>query len=573
MLQNLQWPVEHQLSIRAKPTWRWVGSVGLAIAVGIAYYWAARLSLVLLTKPDGVAVFWPAAGLAAGVLIVLGPSARLPVAAGAIGATIVARLLAGDPFIWGAIGFGLCNATEAVLVAWLIERRFGSTFSLGRFPCVLGLVAAAIVGSAISGTGAAAFVWFNSSTAPVLTTWYHWFASDALGIVTVAPLLIGLASAARDPPPRSEIIEGVVALMALALLGGLIIFLPRAPWATVVPVALVFPFILWLAARCRPAFAAAAAFITAFTVVWATTFGIGFFGDVNFPIAERVLTAQAGILAVSLCALVLAALFSERRESEASLARSNMTLQRERNNKLMNLEAMAASIAHEVRQPLAAIAMNGNAALRFIGRSPPNLEEVRSALDRIVTDSRRASEVFDNIRALFGSADQRQQPIDVNEIVLGALRALRGELDDHGVTTRTELTSGLPLVMGHSGQLQEVLLNLARNAIEAMDAVKGSRVLEVRTERDGSDAIIVAVRDTGPGIDPAKSDRIFDPFVTTKAKGMGLGLAICRMIIERHSGRLTASSDGKRGALFQFVLPTEPGDKAAVSANVQSADR
>jgi signal transduction histidine kinase len=105
-----------------------------------------------------------------------------------------------------------------------------------------------------------------------------------------------------------------------------------------------------------------------------------------------------------------------------------------------------------------------------------------------------------------------------------------------------------------------------------MDAVKGSRLLEVGTERDGSDAIIVAVRDTGPGIDPAKSDRIFDPFVTTKAKGMGLGLAICRMIIERHSGQLTSSSDGKRGALFQFVLPIEPGDKAAVST-VQSADR
>jgi len=239
-------------------------------------------------------------------------------------------------------------------------------------------------------------------------------------------------------------------------------------------------------------------------------------------------------------------------------------LQRERNNKLMNLEAMAASIAHEVSQPLTAIAANGSAALRFIGRSPPNLEEARSALDRIITASRHAGEVFENIRALFGNADQRQQPIDVNEIVLGALRALRGELDDHSVTTRTELTSGLPLVMGHSGQLQEVLLNLARNAIEAMDAVKENRVLEVRTERDGTDAIIVAVRDTGPGIDPAKSDRVFDPFVTTKAKGMGLGLAICRMIIERHRGQITVSSDGKRGALFRFVLPIKSlgGDPA-----------
>jgi signal transduction histidine kinase len=557
MLQDLQKPIERRLAAFAAPPRTWVGSIELAIAVGVAYFLAARLSLALITKPDGVAVFWPAAGVAAGVLIALGPGALVPVAAGAIGATFVAHLLAGDPFIWAAIGFGLCNAGEAVLVAWLIERSFGSAFSLGRLHCVLGLVAAAMVGPAISGIGGTLiFVWLHGSTAPVLTTWYHWFTADALGIVTVAPLLIGLASAARDPPPRSEVIDGVVALVALTSFSGVIIFLPRQSWAIVVPIVLVFPFLLWLAARCRPAFTAAAAFIIAFTIVWATTFGLGIFGDENFPMAERILTAQAGILAVSLCAFVLAALFSERRENEAHLARSNMMLQREQNNKLMNLEAMAASISHEVNQPLAAIALNGSAALRFLGHSPPNLEEVRSALDRIVTASHQASEVFGSIRALFGSADQRHEPIDVNEIVLGSLRALRGELDDRGVTTRTELTSELPLVMGHRGQLQEVLLNLGRNAIEAMDAVKdGNRVLGVRTERDERDAIIVAVRDTGPGIDPEKLNGMFEPFVTTKPHGMGLGLAICRMIIERHSGHLTASSDGERGALFQFTLP------------------
>jgi signal transduction histidine kinase len=557
MLQDLQKPIERRLTAFAAPPRTWVGSIELAIAVGVAYFLAARLSLALITKPDGVAVFWPAAGVASGVLIALGPGALVPVAAGAIGATCVAHLLAGDPFIWAAIGFGLCNAGEAVLVAWLIQRYFGSAFSLGRLRCVLGLVAAAMVGPAISGIGGTLiFVWLHGSTAPVLTTWYHWFTADSLGIVTVAPLLIGLASAARDPPPRSEVVDGVVALVVLTLFSGVIIFLPRQSWAIVVPIVLVFPFLLWLAARCRPAFTAAAAFIIAFTIVWATTFGIGIFGDENFPMAERILTAQAGILAVSLCAFVLAALFSERRENEAHLARSNMMLQREQNNKLMNLEAMAASISHEVNQPLAAIAVNGSAALRFLGHSPPNLEEVRSALDRIVADSHRASEVFDNIRALFGSADQRHEPINVNEIVLGSLRALSGELDDRGVATRTELTSELPLVMGHRGQLQEVLLNLGRNAIEAMDAVKdGNRVLGVKTERDERDAIIVAVRDTGPGIDPDKLNGIFDPFVTTKPHGMGLGLAICRMIIERHSGDLTASSDGKRGAMFQLTLP------------------
>jgi signal transduction histidine kinase len=161
------------------------------------------------------------------------------------------------------------------------------------------------------------------------------------------------------------------------------------------------------------------------------------------------------------------------------------------------------------------------------------------------------------LRALFGSINQGQEPVDVNEMILGALRSLRGELDVHGVTTRIELTSELPPVMGHSGQLQEVILNLLRNGIEAMDTVKGgNRVLRVQTAHNGRDAIAVAVEDTGPGIDPKKLDGIFDAFVTTKPQGMGLGLAICRMIIERHGGQLTASSNGNcGGALFQFVLP------------------
>jgi integral membrane sensor domain MASE1 len=190
------------------------------------------------------------------------------------------------------------------------------------------LVAAAIVGTAAAAIGGTVgVVLVEGSTAPALTIWHHWLTSNVPGIVAVAPLLIGLVSAVRDPPPRSEIVEGVVALVALTALSGLI-FLPREPWV----ISLLFPLLLWLAARCRPVFAAAAAFITALTIVWATTFSIGMFGQVNLPMAERVLAAQAAILAVSLCAIVLASLFSERRESEARLARSNMMLQREQNN-------------------------------------------------------------------------------------------------------------------------------------------------------------------------------------------------------------------------------------------------
>src|SRR5947208_461446 len=327
VLHSLRKEDQRRLPAVADPTRPWISAIGIAVAVGIAYFMAARLSLSLLTKPDGVAVFWPASGIAAGALIALGPGARWPVAIGAMASTIVANLL-GDRTFAGAITFALCNAGEAMLMAFLIERQFGSDFSLDRLRHVLGLLAAAAFGAALSGVGGIlGFKLFHGSTAPSFTIWQHWFASDALGIVTVAPLLIGLAAAVRDPPPQSEVIEGTVALVAITGMSMLVIFLPRESGATLVPIALVFPLLLWLAARCRPAFAASAAFIVALTIVWTTTFGIGYFGDPDLPIADRILGAQAGILTTSLCTFVLAALFAERRRHEAALSEGAARLQ------------------------------------------------------------------------------------------------------------------------------------------------------------------------------------------------------------------------------------------------------
>lgn len=327
MSQNGKRRADYPLFTFADPATGLIAAFGLAAVLGIAYFFAARLSLALLTKPDGVAVFWPAAGVSAGVLIALGPPARWPVAIGAMAATIVANIL-GDRNIWGAAVFAVCNAGEALITAGLIEYYFGATFSLGRLRHVLGLLGATIIAATLSGIGGTiGYVLFHNSTAPLLTTWEHWFASDALGIITTAPLLIGLVAAIRSPPERQEFIEGVIALLILAVLSGVIIFLPREPWATSAPIALLFPLLLWVAARCRPVFSAAAAFIVAFTIVWTTTFGIGIFGDANFPIAERIVAAQAGILAISLCAFVLAALFAERRQHEAELTESEARLQ------------------------------------------------------------------------------------------------------------------------------------------------------------------------------------------------------------------------------------------------------
>jgi len=326
-LQYVPKQVERKLPATSHSPQQWAQLIGLSVLVGIAYFLAARLSLLLLTKPDGVAVFWPASGVAAGVLIATGPRARLPVAAGAAVATIVANLL-GDRTLMGAIVFALCNAGEALLAGWLIEKYFGLGFSLDRLSHVLGILAAATVAAAVSGVGGTAgFLYFHNSAAPVLSIWQHWFASDALGILTIAPLIIELASAARKPPPRRELIEGILALVILTGISGTVIFLPRGHWGIVVPIAALFPLLLWLAARCRPVFASGAAFIIAFTLVWMTTFGIGYFGDSTLSIEQHVLAAQATILATSLCALVLASLFAERRQHEAALFEGQARLQ------------------------------------------------------------------------------------------------------------------------------------------------------------------------------------------------------------------------------------------------------
>src|SRR5258705_737929 len=197
MLQNLTEEVHRKT--RPDSTLPWIGVIGLALAVGIAYFLAAHLSLALLAEPDGVAVFWPAAGVSSGVLIALGRGGRLPVAGGVMVATVIANLM-GDRNVWSATAFALCNTGEALLAAWLIERYFGSGFTLDRLRNVLGLLAAAVVATAASGIGAmGAFKLFHSSTAPIWTTWHHWFVYDAVGISTVAPLVVGHAETDRQP--------------------------------------------------------------------------------------------------------------------------------------------------------------------------------------------------------------------------------------------------------------------------------------------------------------------------------------------------------------------------------------
>src|SRR5215472_10652624 len=558
---------QREQSAAHDPTRQWVRHIGLAAAIGFGYFLAADVSVRLLVEPEGVAVFWLAAGISSGILIAFGMRAQWPVLAGVIGATLTTHLVIKDP-VWAGVALGLCNGAEALITAGLIHRYFGAGFGLGRLRHVIGLFAAAVAGTAVSGIGGAVtYRLFQGPSAPMLDTWQHWFASDAVGIIAVAPLVIGLTALVRRPLPLSEIIEGTVALVALATMIACIIWLPHELWVTVFPITWLFPIFLWLAARCDPAFSATGAFVVFMAIVLTTILGAGRFGDPSLPITDRVLAAQTGILVVAFSAYVLAAIFAVRSESARQLTDSYLMLEREPDNKLMNIEAITAAIAHEVKQPLAAIVINGKAALRFLERSPPDHDEVRANLNNMVKDGFRTSEVFDGIRALFRKADDGIKQVDINEIVRETLQSSREEFLDRKIQTRIELASDLPTVDGHRGQLQEVISNLIHNAVDALDATTDrSRILHLRTELHDDDAVKLTVEDSGPGIDANKLEGIFGAFITTKSQGMGLGLAICRMIIEKHKGQITASSDGKNGALFQVLLPIRSTDNGITRA-------
>ncbi len=304
----------------------WVGWVGLSIAVGLIYFMAAHLGLALVTSAERVAVFWPASGLAVGVLIALGPGARAPAMTGVFAAPLVANLMA-DRSVASAVAFGLCNVGEALLAVGLVERWFGPAFNLDSLRRVLGLLAAAAVATATAAVGASgAMALFGPSKAAFFDVWEVWFASDALGIITVAPLLIGVAAATRDAPSWREVVEGTLAVVVVAASIGSLLVLLSGPWSVVGPGAFLFPLLLWLGYRCRPVFAAAAVFAIAAVIVWTTTYEFGRYGDPTQATPIRVIAAQTAMLGVTLAALALSALFSERRRHEAAAIASEARL-------------------------------------------------------------------------------------------------------------------------------------------------------------------------------------------------------------------------------------------------------
>ena len=241
------------------------------------------------------------------------------------------------------------------------------------------------------------------------------------------------------------------------------------------------------------------------------------------------------------------------RQAQADLARVS---------RVTTMGELTASLAHEVNQPIAAASTNANTCLRWLARDTPNVQEARAAATRIVKDVKRAGEIVSQIRQLFKKGTSQREFVDVNEIIREMTALLRGETTGYDILVGTDLAADLPHVTADRVQLQQVLMNLMMNSIDAMRDVDGARELTINSQRGEDEQLVVSVSDTGVGLPPQQADQIFNAFFTTKSQGTGLGLAITRSIVESHGGRIWATANSGPGSTFQFTLPIrEPASK------------
>jgi PAS domain S-box-containing protein len=245
------------------------------------------------------------------------------------------------------------------------------------------------------------------------------------------------------------------------------------------------------------------------------------------------------------------------RESERRYSLVQMELAHA--NRVATMGHLSASIAHEINQPIGAAITYANAASHWLDAQPPDLEEVRRALGLIMESNVRAGNVVDRIRALVKKAPPRKDRLEINETVLEVISLIQNEMAKKGISVRTQLAETLPAIQGDRVQLQQVILNLLINAVEAMSEMsEGLRELLITTAKTDSEGVLVAVRDSGPGLAPEGLERLFEAFYTTKPGGLGMGLSICRSIIEAHGGKMSATTNAPQGAVFQFTIPARP---------------
>jgi signal transduction histidine kinase len=284
---------------------------------------------------------------------------------------------------------------------------------------------------------------------------------------------------------------------------------------------------------------------------------------ISFPVPMRYTVGwySGRICGIVSSSLVLLVLLYEITTLYARLLRAVFAQRREREVRLMTGGAVAATIAHEVAQPLSGMINSANAGLRWLDRPAPDLDETRAALKQVVAAGHRAGEVIHSVRAIFKKDAPKYSSIDVNELIGDVLALVRADLQRHRVSVESTPKERLPRISGDRVQLQQVLVNLIINAIDSMAGRDGPSILRLRSESPDGASVLVSVEDTGMGIASPDVDRIFNPLFTTKSDGMGMGLSICRSIIEAHDGQLRIASSSPNGTVFQFVLRADGRDR------------
>ncbi len=552
----------------AEPMAAWAVLPGRALralsvpaALAAAYFLGSLLGLSLRFPGTQISAIWPPNAILLAALLVT-PRRRWWIHLLAVlPAHLAAQALMGIPFPIVLINFA-GNAGDALLGALVIlhfipePRRFDSLRTVVAVMLFGGLLAPTLVSVVVGQL----LAWTDLSTDPLLA-WRLRLLTNTLAVLTLVPPIVLAATRERRAaaaPRRSG--EAGVLLTGLLVMGIFVFQLPKAgPEQSPILLYLPQPFLLWAAVRFGLTGVSFSMLLLGGLAMWGAIQGYG-----PFTASDPVENAASLVLYLNVtCAslLMLAAALAERQSTEEQRLRAEQETRTQRQElahltRVAMLGELSGTLAHELNQPLTAILSNAQAGQRLLAREPADLEEIRNILRDIVDDDRRAGEVIQRLRAMLKKGEAKTAPLDLNELARKTLGLAHGDLVTRNVAAAFELSPELPPVYGDSVQIQQVLLNLIINACEAMSANPASeRRLVVVSAPAGEDGVRLSVVDHGTGIPPGGLEKVFEPFFTTKEQGLGLGLPICRSLVEAHGGRLWASNNDGGGATFHLTLP------------------
>ena len=505
--------------------------------------------MVLFPLGHELATVWPASGLALGALLVWGRSLWPGIALGSLALGIGAGLTP----LQGLV-FALGSCLEAWLGATLVLRFTGMPPGLGRLSEVLALVGwGAIVATAagvLTITSLMAPISAASTVAQELEPWAVWL-GHAIGVLLIAPVMLTFAIG-TSPSQLTNRRWEALALAIVAVGVCTTVFTNMSKAFTVNPVPyMIFPLYLWAALRFGTREVSALLLAVGAAAVTATCYGHGPFAEGSLP--QNLVSLYLFLAIAVIPTLLLASTLEERRRAEQQ-SRSHLE-QLAHVTRVSSMDEMASAMAHEINQPLSAIATFTQACLRLLAREPVDHAELSGAMQRVASEADRAGEIVRRIRRFVKNEPGQAIAVDLNYLVNEVLRLAQADARQSGVQLVAKLQPELPMISSDPIQVQQVLLNLVRNGIEAINTADSPRREVTVTTASGPAAIEVTVSDTGPGVPDI--ERAFEPFYSTKADGMGIGLAISRSIIEAHGGRLNATSSAGDGATFRFTLPLD----------------